>query len=226
MLDLYQNPRTVERFQEYITTLQGNTKGDLTIPISGYNPMAKAHISLKLNELKDLQAEQIISLLTLEFSFLRPDLDLKVALNLLDDTEGGWTNRFTSDYQGKFMINALVERNFCIPIFWASEDYTAQLIKIRVQEYLWRTAYWKDNGRVRSLEQHVAMERFVAGQTGETSKLTAKDREALQAYVDEHKDSPDYLVIFNFFYGSEAARSLNFPVYAELPPMGGFEFSK
>ena len=44
MLDFYQNPRNSDRFQVYLKMLQGDTKGDLVLPIGGFNPMAKEHI--------------------------------------------------------------------------------------------------------------------------------------------------------------------------------------
>lgn len=60
MIDLYEKPRTFERFQEYLKILQGDHKGDLSMPISGFNPMAKDHLLAKLLELKQLNAEKII----------------------------------------------------------------------------------------------------------------------------------------------------------------------
>ena len=59
MIDLYEKPRTVERFQEYIKMLQGETKGDLAFPISGFNPMAKEHVLDQLKELKKIGAEHL-----------------------------------------------------------------------------------------------------------------------------------------------------------------------
>ncbi len=89
-------PRTLERFQEYLKTLQGDTKGDLVMPISGFNPMAKEHILQKLTELKTLNAEEIIheTLFELNNKLTHQPNDkiFKVALNLADDFKGGWTN--------------------------------------------------------------------------------------------------------------------------------------
>jgi hypothetical protein len=60
MLQLYAEPPSPIRFQKYLGMLQGDTKGDLALPIGGNNPMAKQHVSDKLNELKELGAEEII----------------------------------------------------------------------------------------------------------------------------------------------------------------------
>jgi hypothetical protein len=60
MIDLYERPRTFERFQEYLKILQGKEKDDLEIPIVGFNPMAKEHVLDKLRELEQLGAENVI----------------------------------------------------------------------------------------------------------------------------------------------------------------------
>ena len=59
MLDFYQKPRTPERFQAYLQLLQGSTKNDLALPIGGFNPMGKEHVSEKLIELQKIDAERI-----------------------------------------------------------------------------------------------------------------------------------------------------------------------
>jgi hypothetical protein len=93
MFDLYQKPRTLDRFEEYLKTLQGDTKGDLILPIGGFNPMAKDHALEKLSELKELHAEQIIKdmlvKLNRELSEKKTQSVFKVVLNLSDDLKGG-----------------------------------------------------------------------------------------------------------------------------------------
>ena len=126
MLELYQKSRNFDRFQDYLNLLQGETKGDLAIPISGFNPMAKEHVLDKLMELKDLCAEQIIAETIFELNktiIKEGSSDIfKISLTLSDDLKGGWTNRFTTDYDSKFKLNALMNRHFCTPVFWTSEN--------------------------------------------------------------------------------------------------------
>ena len=126
MLELYQKSRNFDRFQDYLNLLQGETKGDLAIPISGFNPMAKEHVLDKLMELKDLCAEQIIAETILELNktiIKEGSSDIfKISLTLADDLKGAWTNRFTTDYDSKFKLNALMNRHFCTPVFWTSEN--------------------------------------------------------------------------------------------------------
>ena len=68
MLDFYQNPRNSDRFQVYLKMLQGDTKGDLVLPIGGFNPMAKEHILEKLEELKALNTEGVMQKVIVDFN--------------------------------------------------------------------------------------------------------------------------------------------------------------
>jgi len=92
LIDLYEKPRTFERFQEYLKTLQGDTKGGLSIPISGFNPMAKEHLLDRLKELKNLGAEQIVEEIISDFNgekFSKNSNNIfKIAINLSDDFLG------------------------------------------------------------------------------------------------------------------------------------------
>ena len=165
MCDLYEKPRSLERFQEYISKLQ-DKKGDMSLPIAGFNPMAKEHILDKLAELKDLKAELVIeetiNNLNTTLRDLHNELVIKIVLNVADDLKGAWTNRYTTDYDSKFKINALVARKFCTPFFWASEYYTESLISCRTLEYAYRTIYWLTIPKPKILKQHIEQEIYVA----------------------------------------------------------------
>ena len=113
MLDFYQKPRDAAIFQLYLNMLlprdsygKGDTKGDLVLPIGGYNPMGKEHVSEQLTALKALDTEgvmqNVISQVNKKDDKTQPHF--KIALCLSDDLKGGWTNRFTTDYDSKFKL--------------------------------------------------------------------------------------------------------------------------
>jgi len=229
MFDLYQKPRTFERFKEYIATLEGGKKGDLTLPIGGFNPMAKEHVMDKLRELKNLNAEQLIKDTLKELNDGHPVKEnantFKVALNLSDDLKGGWTNRYTSDYDSKFKINGIMNRNFCIPIFWSSENYTEQLIKNRTREYCYRTIYRLTTPKPETLEEHILQEKFVY-EKSKTLSSTKVNFNELQLFYQKNKDTTDYVTIFNFLYGDEATASLGNKTLGISDEFAGDEFAK
>ena len=61
MIALYQQPRNLERFQQYLKILQGDTRGDIDLPIGPFNPMAGEHALEKLRSLRQCDAEQMIT---------------------------------------------------------------------------------------------------------------------------------------------------------------------
>ncbi len=214
MRDFYQKPRNPERFQTYLQLLQGNTKGDLALPIGGFNPMGKEHVLEKLDALAALNAEQIIEKTLFEFNKEQTHKDktpiFKVALCLSDDLKGGWTNRFTTDYDNKFKINALVHRHFCTPVFWTSETPDAALIKKRTLASLYRTLYWSTHPKPTTLKDHIEQEKYVAQQVGGGVELPNIDFKKLTDFYQKYAQSDDYSLIFNFLYGDKASETLGF----------------
>jgi hypothetical protein len=217
MVNLYEQSRDVTRFQTYLKLLQGDKKGDLTLPISGFNPMAKPHLLEKLSELKDIQAETIIEKtlcdLNQHFKTVKKSPVFKVALNVLDDGKGGWTNRFTSDYDSKFKMNALVKRQFCTPIFWSSESYSEVLVQQRTLESAFRTVYWLQNHKPITLKAHLEQEKWVAQQSALLFCRKGKPIFAKPDLFTKYWESDSYAVIFNFLYGDEASESLGLPIF-------------
>lgn len=229
MEELYEKPRSPERFQDYIAKLQGGTKGDMVLPIGGFNPMAKAHVVEKIGELQALEAEDLISETLAEVNAKQNDkeaITIKVVLNLADDLKGGWTNHYTTDFDSKFSINALVVRNFCTPYFWTSEEYAADLIVKRTLEYVYRTIYWKQNPKPQTLADHFAQEVFVQQQIESTEAgLNKNGFGEIEELYQVFKDSDDYSLLFNFFYGDAASVSLAYPLFGIIENTG-FEYAK
>lgn len=229
MIDLYKQPSNFERFKTYLETLQGGKKGDLAFPITGFNPMAKEHLPDKLVELKKLGAEEIIeeTLKDLNDKFIskNPKRNFKVAINLSDDLKGGWTNRFTSDYDSKFKFNGLITRDFCTPVFWASENFTKDQIKKRTLEYVFRTIYWLTCPKPKTLKEHVEQESYVAGEVNFNNQIPKKIFALIDRFYKENQNSENYHLIFNFFYGDKASESLAFPTFGVIENCTGFEYA-
>ena len=227
MKDFYELPRDTKRFEKYLSLMQGQVGADISLPIHGYNPMGKNHILERISELEKLEAEQVCQD---ELDRLNsnggPSLKEKicVVINLADDLQGLWTDRFATDFEAKFKCNAILERNFCTPFLWSSESYTERLIRQRTEEAALRAIYGKKNGRLRTLQEFVKQEVFVARhsiyiETPDSVKFEAQ----VQRIYDTFKEKDEYTIIFNFFYGDEASRSLGYPTYGIID-LTGFEF--
>jgi hypothetical protein len=230
MIDFYKKPINDLRFQEYLSLLKGSSKDDMALPIGGFNPMAKEHILEKLEQFKKINAEQIIKEaldhLNLAGFAKSACRDFKVAINVSDDLKGGWTNRFTSDYDSKFRFSGLFSRNFCVPVFWSSESITPEIIKERTLQYVFRTIYWIQHPKTKSLKEHVDQEIFVANHASNLKNVNDKDYKKIHEFYQENANTDDYHIIFNFFYGDHASSSLEFPTYGVSANFTGFDYCR
>ncbi len=232
MYKLYQQPASFDRFKAYLRLLGGTSDNDMQAAIGWYNPMAKPHILDKLSELMGLNAEQTASDALKAVPRLNVREDglpaFKVFLNLADDLHGGWTNRFTTDYDSKFRLNALMTRNFCTPVFWTSELYSTALISARTQEYALRMLYWRNHPKPQTLREHIDQEVFVGLCAPADTTLCPDDvdMDAAHLFFEAHQHSADYNLIFAFLYGDEAAESLGFKTYGITAPGTGFAYAR
>lgn len=229
MLEIYRKPPSPDRFREYLNLLQGPGKGDLAVPLGGFNPMAKAQATGRLEELKAQGAEQIASEVSAELnkalSLQHADKTMGIAINLSDDLKGGWTNRYTSDYDSKFKTSALLSRNFCTAIFWTGEDFSTAMIRQRILEYAWRAVYRQSHKAPASLQEHIAQETFVASRAPAPVRPGDDTRVLAEQLYRQHQRSEDYHTIFNFLYGSKASASLEFPVRFGMEDMAGYRYA-
>lgn len=227
--DLYSKPISTERFKEYISKLQGDTKGDLALPISGFNPMAKNHILTKIDELERIGAEEIMKETIEEFNLtLNKSIGqvYLVALNIADDLKGGWTNYYSTDFDSKFKLSAFVNRKFCVPYFWTSESYSSEIVKKRTIEYLNRTLFRQNNPQPKTLEDHIEQEVFVAKTDHENYKnYNEESVSSVEKYYLEHKNTEEYDRIFNFFYGDEGSENLGYKKYG-ITALKGYDYAK
>lgn len=229
--ELYEMPRTRERFDKYLFMLQGAEKNELILPIASFNPMGKELAMEKLNKLLELNAEQILDDVIARFnnedSIKRiENKAIKVAINLSDDVEGSWSNFFITDYKSKFDIENLLKRSFCTPIFWTSESVTEKSITRRLEEYIYRTIYWIKYGKTASLGDMFEQEVTVQMNYDDNAvNLSESDVANMTKFLQQYKNSDDYLLNLNFFYGDEGSNNLNYTTYGIIRN-GGFEFAK
>jgi len=220
-------PRTTDRFEKYLYLLQGNTKDKMLLPIAGFNPMGKELASEKLEQLIRLDAEDILAD---ELNTINEKLDYKdgptigVAINLIDDLEGSWSDHYTTDYKSKFEIEPLIKRNFCTPVFWTSEMATISIVRRRIREYVYRTRFVCDNKSPQTLREFVEQEVFVYANTSDISSYyDVGSIDEIEKFYLENVESNDYSLIFNFFYGDSASKQLAFASFG-IEGAGGQEY--
>ncbi|HMQ47095.1 MAG TPA: hypothetical protein PKA00_06480 [Saprospiraceae bacterium] len=229
MRQLYQLPRTRERFDKYLYMLQGDVKKDIILPIAAFNPMGKELALQQLEQLIACDAEGKVQHIVAQINPKIPYLEnrtIQVAINLVDDVEGAWSNFYDTDYKSKFEIDALLKRNFCTPLFWTSEPISEAMVAQRIQEYIYRTIFWVENGKPQTLQELFKQEVYV--KTNGSNERTALNDEAIclmKSYYEKNLESMDYLFNLNYFYGDEGSKDLNYKAYGMIKN-GGFEYAK
>jgi len=225
--ELYQQPIGQQRFKRYLATLQGNQKDELKTAIMGYNPMAKEHALLKVQELLEFGTETIALQLINAFNKEHQDesgIPFEVVINLADDLGGAWSNKAAADFESKFRFEGIFNHRFCTPYFWTSEELSTDLIQQRIQEYMYRTVFWQHNKGEKNLAYFVAQERFVHINTKLTnSNLDDLAFGLLKEFYENHQHTTNYSLIFNFFYGDEASEVLGYPTFG-VSGTAGFGF--
>ncbi|WP_435624223.1 hypothetical protein [Flagellimonas sp.] len=224
MESLYKLPRDRRRFDIYLNMLQGEQKKDMLLPIAGYNPMGKENVLEKIQELKRLKAEVLMSE-TLQKINTEIDTktfpDIQVVLNLADDVGGSWSDRCTVDYTSKFNIDPLVKRRFCTPYFWCSEAFTKEKIVSRTLEYAYRMLFWIDIGQPKALKDFVHQEVYIASKRRPKKDSISKENlKKAKEYFNQNCDSEKYSILFNFFYGDAASAALNYPSFGTYENQG------
>lgn len=231
MLALYRSPANADRFTEYMNILQGNSPGDITMPVTFFNPMGKDHVLKKLMELQELNAEGLIeetlTIINNTATAAAISGEINVSLALADDMGGGWTNRYTTDYDSKFNINDLLKRGFCNPVFWVSETYSVAKIKERTADYCYRILYRLTSPQPLTLEDHIQQEIFVARHNPFSPQdKPLCDFNSMDAYYNQYKEMSQPPTIFNFLYGDEACKELGHASYGIKHAFAGYSYAK
>jgi hypothetical protein len=229
MEEFYLLPQNRQRFNTYLDILLDETKKDIALPIAAFNPMGKELVLKKIRELMNLETEPLISELIDTINLTLPDsIDRKInlAVNLVDDVGGAWSNKYTTDFSSKFGFESILKRNFCLPYFWTSEKFSEELVVRRTREYMLRTQYWLDNKKPETLREHLDQEVCVQTHLNLPigNGLDQESVEVVEKLFKENRDSIDYGFIFNFFYGDEACEALGYITYG-FPKNAGFKYA-
>src|SRR5262245_26188204 len=101
--DLHDLPRGMERFQAYLALMTGGTK-EMLLPLSLLNPMGKEHVAATLDALLAIDAEAVAEEAVADARRRLADVpgELRVALVVVDDVGGGWTDRYLTETRHRF----------------------------------------------------------------------------------------------------------------------------
>jgi hypothetical protein len=229
--DLYELPRGFERFREYLRTMTDPDSGDLKLPLVAMNPMGKDHLPVFPDKLIGLDAdgEAARAIAEAQAALQTEPGEYKVCVVVSDDLRGGWTNRYTTEFDYRFRQKAYYKRGWITGILWTSETYTPERIREEVQLCLFRAAYIQRHGYARTLGEMLTQESHAMSPTarqalrmaGSTAPTLDPDdlaytREVLATYFD-NSDLPTLIAAL---YGDAAAQQLGYSPLGLSPRAG------
>ena len=221
--DLHDIPRGMERFNEYIQTLTGGT-GELVLPLTAMNPMGKPHVAALLDELIAMNAESIAAAAAAEAArrLAHAPGQLRVALVVCDDAQGGWTNRYFTEMSTRFALLNLLKRGWIAPLCWTSEAPLPERVRAAVLTDAYRAAYTLAHGQPQTLAQMMAQEGSAAAFAGaQQPSLDPEELAYAREVIEPYRDSSDFPTTFACLYGDEIAASVGYPALG-LPMRAGY----
>jgi hypothetical protein len=221
--DLYAQPRDMARFRNYLDAMLQGT-GDVVLPLTAANPMAREHALARVVELLDLGAEEIGASAAAAAAARLAALDdrLRASLVLADDAAGGWTNRYLTEATNRFADRVDRKRNVVAALVWTSEPPAPESIRETLLGDLYRAAYRRRRGPAGTLRAMLEQEGRAAAFAGARPGLPPAAIAAARATLAPYLDEATYPQRFAALYGDAAAVSVGYAPLG-LPPRAGFE---
>src|SRR5947209_3869933 len=166
-------PSNMDRFRQYLRTIIGPDGNTVELPPLGImNPMGKEHVTVLLDAYLALDADGIAKRALAEASAQVADSpgDFKVALVVVDDLMGGWTNRYDYEFTLRFGQAPMardgsrpkwLKDDWLTAVLWSSEPASERAVREAVLSAVYRTAYVHRHGFARNLRDMLAQEGHV-----------------------------------------------------------------
>ncbi len=219
---LLDTARGMERFREYLDMML-DAEGEVALPLSAFNPMSKAHVAEHLDTLLALDAEGLLreSLAAGLARLPAPAGHWRAGLVVVDDAQGGWTDRYLTDADHWFGALGEVKRGFIVAYSWTGDAVTIAGLRAEALGSLYRTLFKARHGRPATLRGMLTLAGLAAHFAGLTYTVDAYGLAATRAILASHFDTASFPVQFACLYGDDAAMSVGYPPLG-VPSRGGF----
>ena len=211
--DLYRLPRGWERFRAYLQTLVDPESKKLQSPLSVMNPMGKDHVPALLDQYLEFDADGLAARAVAEAEprLAGVDGEFRVALVISDDAMGGWTNRYSSEFNARSGSKPLHKRGWITGMLWTSETPSAQATREETLTAVYRVAHIQQHGFAVTLRQLMAQEGYAMAMAGCLKpSLDDDELEYSRELIAPRLDTKDYPIIITSLFGDVAAASLGY----------------
>jgi hypothetical protein len=220
----------MERFRSYLRTLVDDTGDDVEFPpLVAINPMARDHVPAMIDALIALDADTIAAQALAEAATDLAEhagksaeaLTFRSSLIVVDDfNRGGWTNRFTTEYEMRMGCHPQGKRFWVTGILWSSEAApTVRAVRESVLTAAYRAAYVLARGQPRNLRDLLAQEGWTLARAGcaapsaGLSNQDAPDESEIEytaEVLNEYLDRTEMGVLIAALFGDTAAHELGY----------------
>jgi hypothetical protein len=210
--DLLDLPRGMERFEPYVDTMIDRATDTVKLPLGVFNPMSKEHVAALLDVLIGIEAEAIAQDVIGRANATLPvtELDIAICLVVADDAEGGWTNRFITDFEYRYTERGVIP-GWVQVLLWSSEGAEPDHVRATVARSIYRDVHSKTHGIPATLRQMLEMEALASSFAGGPERhLDPDDIAYTLEVIAPHLDSDERPTIMACLYGDDAARSVGY----------------
>lgn len=224
MRDLHGLPRGMARFREYLRTIfPKNDDADQLLPLLAMNPMGRDHVTVLLDTLLAIGADEIAARTAAEASTLLTGVpgDFKVGIVIADDVKGAWTNRYADEFSFRFGPDHVRSRTgptrrprwlkdfWIVAVLWSSEAATEVTVRQAVLTATFRMAYVHQHGHARTLRDMLTQEGRVMAKAGCTEPfLDAEDLAYTREVLALFYDAEDKRTCIECLFGDAAGHTL------------------
>jgi hypothetical protein len=230
MRRIYQMPRDMGRFHDYLATMIDANEVDLAYPpLVLINPMAREHLLEYVESLIAMGADEIVQAAIRECSAEVRDIpdSFSMSLVVMDDLKGGWTNRYSYELNGRRMPNPRDlpprqrARFWVTGVLWSSEPPQAAAVRRAALQSIYRTYYVLKQGTARTLREILRQDGWVMRKAGyEFPPLDAETRSRTREVLGLCGDCDDTGTLIECLFGAEAAKTLGYSGWGLAPWAG------
>lgn len=215
--ELLARPRTPDRFAQYLRLVWDKPQEVLLYPpLVAMNPMSKEHVAEHVETLLAMNVDALAQATLAEFADV--EVSHKVGLVVVDDVQGGWTNRVADEFTQRFGGRDATQPrprwladDWLTCVLWASEAPSVELVQQTIRQVVHRHHFVQTHGVAATLQQMLDQEGTVLAAAGcGTPTLDADDLaytgEVLQAFLHVS----DARTCMECLFGDEPCRALGF----------------
>ena len=212
--DLYSISNGQERFRSYLETMLNIDASDVEFfPLVAMNPMGKEHIPAMLDTLLAMNAEAVATDAIAEVSdqFKEDPGTFKLGLVVVDDLMGGWTDRYTCEFNTRFAVEQSLKRGWLSVFLWTSDVPSVQKVREETLTTVYRAAYIQRHGTANTLQEMLNQEGYAMAMADcQHPTLDVDDVAYTRDVIAHHLSTQDYPTIIACLFGDRAAHSLGY----------------